>query len=307
MTVRQFTLKNGIGNTISLNDLDYFGYEPEGLGISFSNEFYGANANFLLQSSGIEMNQFSINILFGAISGNPYTKYRELISFLNYQPLYLIYNIPQVGIYEREVMLSELPKSEIGEYSVIAETLTLECLTPWYQWETYENKLSQKLNGEGKIYYTDYNEPYSSTYQSGSYIYPYIYAPNMDVNKNYVNINNDSLYLGSADYSPIEVTINSGENTIENPSWELLVDGEVVQNDRYFIAMEKNTTLIVSSEPQNQRAVYIGVDGKTVNIYSSQDMGKTNFVTAPIGFSTLRFDGIDQGFTVRVRKEYVVL
>lgn len=300
--VRQFTLKNALGSTISLNDLDSFGYSPEGLGISFENSYYGANANFLEDTTALSQSQFNINVLFGGESGNPYVKYNDFIRFLNYQPLYLIYGIPGIGTYERQCRLSEIPKTELNEYNVIDEVLTLDFITPWYQWITLNREDLQPQNGEGKIYVNN-----TENINTGYYVYPYIYSSDTTAKKDYFNLNNDSMYMGLAESSPLEVIIESLENQIENPSWRIVQDSVEVQNDKYFITMPKHSKLIVSSEPQNQRAVLITEDGSISNIYQFQDMTKTNFVTAPLGQSTFHFEGITEGISLRMRKEWVVI
>lgn len=300
--VRQFTLKNSLNEQISLNDLDFFGYEPEGLGISFENTYYGANANFLEDTTALNQSQFSINVLFGAETLNPYQKYNDFIRFLNYQPLYLMYGVPGIGTYERQCRLSEIPKTEINEYNVINETLTLDCVTPWYQWITMNRDDLQPQNGEGKIYVNN-----TANINTGYYVYPYIYSSDRTEKKDYFNLNNDSMYMGTADSSPLEIIISSGNRTIENPEWRIVQNSIEVQNDKYFITMPTNSTLIVSSEPQNQRAILRTSDGSETNVYQMQDMTKTNFVTAPLGQSTLHFEGLTEGISLRMRKEWVIV
>ena len=46
--IRQFKIYNARGDMIDLtNNGDFLAFNPQGLGVSFSNGFYGANANFL--------------------------------------------------------------------------------------------------------------------------------------------------------------------------------------------------------------------------------------------------------------------
>lgn len=286
---RGFKLINNIGEEIDLNSESFFAYNPENLGIHFENTYYGANANFKIDSTAINQQQLTIELLFNGKF--PYLQYNEFIHFLNYQPLTLYYSVPNVATYHRECIFSALTKSELTDLSVLQESITLDFTTPWYQWVEYTKSHKVESIKDAKIY---------------DYIYGYNYWYDGSDMTDYISLNNDSIYLGSSFASPLEIEITAKER-IENPHWSILVDGEVVQTDRYFIDLEEGEKIVVSSVPQNQKAVKILTNDEEMNIYQYQDMTKTNFVTAPVGLSTIDFDGLTDGIKVKLRKEWLMV
>lgn len=149
--IRTFKLTNSLGEKLSLNNLDLFAYNPEGLGVSFQNEYIGVNANFIPSLSTINMNTLSLRILFGAISEERYQQFYKFTNFLNYQPLALEYET-DAGQFQRLCKLNELTKTEINEWNVIDESMVLEFITPWFKHvENTRNEYDDQQN-DGKIY-----------------------------------------------------------------------------------------------------------------------------------------------------------
>lgn len=315
--IRMFSLENSIGQKVSLNDLDLFGYNPDGLGISFSNDYYGANGNFLTSNVGFQQGQFSLRVLFGAMSNANYQKFFEFTQFLSHQPLTLNYSIEGGGTYQRNCVINSLSKTEINEWNVIDEEFVADFITPWFQWVSASNNFYTDQEGDGKIYVNE-----NLTDDSGFYVYApysldgtqvengqigYVYEENNAESAGFFVLNNDSSYFGVSGASPLEITIDGGENGIENPAWDLYVGSTLVQNDRYLLTIPPYYKLVVSSEPQNQRCVLISPTGIESNIYQAQDMAKTNFVTAPVGRSTLVLSDVEMRASYRLRKEWMVI
>ncbi|MBL1223738.1 phage distal tail protein domain-containing protein [Enterococcus sp. BWR-S5] len=300
--VRKFSITNAKGETVSLNnDEDLFAYSPEGLGVSFSNEYYGANGNFLVSSVALNQPVFSIRVLFSPEKNRYYQKYHEFIQFLNYQPLTLNYSIVEKGTFKRDCRLNTLTKTEINEWNIIDEAIELDFLTPWYQWiEGIHTEYSDQL-GDGKIYINN-----DMANNEGFHIYDYVYEEQNEESRGLFKVVNDSIYMGVSEGSPLEITIYGGETGVSNPSWELYSGSELIQNDRYFIDIPPGYEFVVSSVPQNQFVRLIAPNGTVSNVYQSQDMTKTNFVTIPIGTYTLK---LDTGAVTkyRLRKEMVVV
>lgn len=286
---RGFKLVNNIGEEIDLNSTEFFAYNPSGLGVNFENSYYGVNANFSIDSTAINQSQLEIELLFNGTS--PYQQYNKFIKFLNYQPLTLYYSVPGVATYHRQCIFSELTKTELTELQVLQESITLDFITPWFQWVEYTKSHKVEITKDAKTY---------------DYVYGYNYHYDASEITDYIALNNDSIYLSSSFSSPLEIEITAKEK-IENPHWNILVDGQIVQTDRYFVDLEEGEKILVSSVPQNQKAVKILTNDEEVNIYQNQDMTKTNFVTAPIGLSTIDFDGLTDGIKVRLRKEWLVV
>lgn len=133
--IRSLKLVNKNGSEKYLNDLNLFAINPEGLGISFSNEYINFGTVFDDIATVLNQNQISFTILFGAINNDPYIEFMRLTEFLNFPPLELIYTT-NAGEYRRIVKLSELTKTEIKEDGM-QSNMILETITPWYYY--FEN------------------------------------------------------------------------------------------------------------------------------------------------------------------------
>lgn len=151
MMVRQFRLINAKGDALNFNDMDTFAATPTGLGISFSNEYYQLGTNFIPAGQVLNQGKFQVQLIIGAESGDPYRVFQRIITFLNEAPYQLAYDI-DTGSYLRDCELAELTKSEIGEWQVFSEPLTLEFTTPWYKNITSSKREYVDQLGDGKIY-----------------------------------------------------------------------------------------------------------------------------------------------------------
>jgi hypothetical protein len=140
------------------------------------------------------------------------------------------------------------------------------------------------------------------------YVYSYVYEEDgYDFRKGYYPIVNDSNYFGASLGSPMEITIEATGDPVENPSWELWKGSQVIQNDKYLLTIPSGYKLIVSSFPEDQYVRLIAPDGTITNAYQNQDLTKTNFITIPIGPTTLIFDVGDGKITWRMRKERLLV
>lgn len=172
---RGFKIYNSNGDMIDLlNNLDFFSINPEGLGVSFDNEYHESNSNFLLDSSKVSMGQFKIDILFGAVTGESYERYDDLLKLLNAPPYRLVYET-SVGVWNRTCKLNELSKTEIKELNIMVESITLDMMTPWYVDVEESYVPTPEQDGDGKIYKEDidsgdpaiFNTPPLSGYSAG--------------------------------------------------------------------------------------------------------------------------------------------
>jgi hypothetical protein len=134
------------------------------------------------------------------------------------------------------------------------------------------------------------------------YFYEYVYEGTASpANPSYFSIFNNSQYMGAAEGSPIEITIEAIEEPIVNPGWELFRGSEIIQSDRYLLTIPLGYKLVVSSFPDNQYARLVAPDLTFSNVYQQQDLTKTNFITIPTGASTLvfRISGAKISWTMR--------
>lgn len=161
MAVRKFKIINANNEVLDLMDKDSFGYNPEGLGVSFDNSYYSAGPDFLENELKYSMGNVSYYIALGYVSKDPYPAYSKMVSILSKAPLTLQYDVPNVGLFYRDVRIKSIDKSEIDKESgLLISKLELDCLTPWYAWEQFGNMDPVPwVEGLGKLYAGYYNAP----------------------------------------------------------------------------------------------------------------------------------------------------
>nr|WP_256957980.1 MULTISPECIES: phage distal tail protein domain-containing protein [unclassified Streptococcus] len=301
--MRILKLINSKGEIMDLMDRAHFGYRPDGLGIAFSNTYEDNNANFIPIERKLNQGKLKLQMLFGLQTTDSYERFLEFAQFLNYQPLTLSYTAKGLDTYYRDCQISELTKSEIGEFDVLAEGFTLDFLTPWYRWEEGRKIKNEPLAGTGKIYQnTDLAN------NEGYYTYDFIYQNNVDKESQFFILENDSLYFAQDSHSPLEITIEAIEGKIENPSWQIQRENKILQNDRYLVTIPRGGKLVVSSDPHKPQTILYAPDGTEINVYQDQDVTTSNFVKAPIGRSILLFHNVmNADVSYRIRKEWVLI
>lgn len=136
-----------------------------------------------------------------------------------------------------------------------------------------------------------------------SYIYDYVYEGWGQGNNGVFILKNHSRYLGKSIGSPLEVTIYG---PAKDPYWNIVKGSEVLQSDGFNIEIPEGYKLVVSSVPQDQKAVLVDRDGVESSVYQQQKLELSNFVTAPIGESVLIFYNCDS-VAYRMREERVIV
>ena len=134
-----------------LADLDIFGVNPEGLGVSFDHTSHLSNSNYLLEKSELNQNEFKLSVALGYLSHDPYNAYYRLVQFLDKAPYILEYETT-AGTWQREVRLKELSKTEIVSGDIMLEDFTLACFSPWYRNIESKYDPTEDIPGDGKIY-----------------------------------------------------------------------------------------------------------------------------------------------------------
>lgn len=153
--IRQFKIYNARGDMIDLtNNGDFLAFNPQGLGVSFSNGFYGANANFLQNGLSLGQKQLELMMMFGHKSHDGYQRYFEFVKFLNHTPYLLEYET-SAGIFHRECVLNELTKTELKEEGTLQESFILDFTTPYFKTVSNKTVIVPPIEGKaGKIYET---------------------------------------------------------------------------------------------------------------------------------------------------------
>ena len=144
---------------------------------------------------------------------------------------------------------------------------------------------------------------YSGKPSNNYYVYPFVCESDYNGKSGVFQIENNSVYIGSAKGSPVEITVHG---PCTNPYWEILDGSKVLQSDGYNIDVPDGYKLVVSSVVQKQRVKLIAPDGTTSDVYQQQDLSKSNFVTIPEGHVTLAFHNIGEVSFV-YREEYITV
>lgn len=144
---------------------------------------------------------------------------------------------------------------------------------------------------------------YSGKPSNNYYAYPYIYESDYNGKSGVFQIENNSVYIGSAKGSPVEITVHG---PCTNPYWEILDGSKVLQSDGYNIDVPDGYKLVVSSIVQNQRVKLIAPDGTISDVYQQQDLSRSNFVTIPEGHVTLAFHNVGD-VSFNYREEYITV
>ena len=144
---------------------------------------------------------------------------------------------------------------------------------------------------------------YSGKPSNNYYVYPYVYESDYNGKSGVFQIENNSVYIGSAKGSPVEITVHG---PCTNPYWEILDGSKVLQSDGYNIDVLDGYKLVVSSVVQKQRVKLIAPDGTISDVYQQQDLSKSNFVTIPEGHVTLAFHNVGD-VSFNYREEYITV
>ena len=144
---------------------------------------------------------------------------------------------------------------------------------------------------------------YSGKPSNNYYAYPYIYESDYNGKSGVFQIENNSVYIGSAKGSPVEITVHG---PCTNPYWEILDGSKVLQSDGYNIDVPEGYRLVVSSVVQKQRVKLIAPDDTISDVYQQQDLSKSNFVTIPEGHVTLAFHNVGD-VSFNYREEYITV
>lgn len=179
-------------------------------------------------------------------------------------------------------------------------------LTAGHKWEE-GSTATPYMPSSSEVTTADYPSYVPGFYEgkqvSDSYVYLYVYESEYNGESGVFQIENNSVYIGSAKGSPVEITVHG---PCTNPYWEILDGSKVLQSDGYNIDVPEGYRLVVSSVVQKQRVKLIAPDGTISDVYQQQDLSKSNFVTIPEGHVTLAFHNVgDVSFVYR--EEYITV
>ena len=134
--MRQFSLKNSIGEVYQLNSLDYFLHDPAGLGFKRNTKYQKIGTNYEILQDGFEQQPISAQIMFKTSKNlSAYRQYSSFKEFLQLIPLTLIYRIPG-GEFLLDCVPESVEKTEINSALGMDVGISLMPLTMWYRVES---------------------------------------------------------------------------------------------------------------------------------------------------------------------------
>ena len=290
---RKLYLKNSEGQTLYIGERSNLITGYTGFGLEYKNTYNSSEGYHILETSELKQGKATMSILLGSESSEKgYPSYHEFSKFILHQPFTLIYSADDIEEYMRDCRLSKITKSSKIKGGLLDEDLELEFTSPWYKYSYLKTTEYTDQVGDGKFYANQ-----TSDNNVGYYLYDYVYDDFIDRDKQcfYFSSTIDSNF-------PVEISIEAVKGNIIDPSWDVYVDGRIVQSDGYEVTILQGSTLFVSSEPLNKQAKILGE--VETNIYQTQMMTKTNFVNLPGRGCMLFFNNVGSNrISCRIKEE----
>lgn len=254
--VREFKLVDEKGQEYSLMDIQNYCLltDPDGLGYSYISEFEQIGNTFMEKFRQIEQGKIT-----GIANFINYDNYKKLIDFIQKaQKLKVVYKIPyESGTkeYYKDVQIQNLTKTQKNTNGVISETLTLDCLSLWYEERTVTYTIEPLTNEirwdfRWDSSFTDYNS------RSLQYI-----------NDGHVE-------------APIKVEI-SGH--VINPKLELYIEGQLYQTVTFNVEINAYEKLLYGTKENEFYILKQHTDGTTESLFNLDviDFENDNVIRIP--------------------------
>lgn len=133
--MRKFYLEDQKGERIPLNnEHGIFLYNPNGLGIDYSNSYGESGSGFFLRlKDGVSQNEIGFTLVFPQGADSPYERYRALIDWIYAaEELFFIYCPYGVNEYYKRVEIQTIEKTELDKYGSLESSVSILPMTPWY-------------------------------------------------------------------------------------------------------------------------------------------------------------------------------
>ena len=131
--MREFSLRNNIGEEYRLNSLDNFFHSPEGLGFQRDAVYQKIGVRYEMIRDGFRQQPISGEIMFKTdAQASAYNRYLKFKNFLQEIPLVLVYRIPG-GEFAMDVIPNMVEKSEINSSLGMNVGIEFMPLSPWYK------------------------------------------------------------------------------------------------------------------------------------------------------------------------------
>ena len=222
--VREFKLVNEKGQEYSL--MDIYNHclltDPSGLGYSYTTEYEQLGNTFVTNLRKFEQGQIS-----GTANFLSYDNYKNLVDFIEAsESLRFSYKIPfQNGKkeYFKDIQIQSITKTQKQINGIISETVTFDCLSLWYEENTFIHTIQPKVNEIRWDFKWD------------SKFIDYSTRSIQFINNGHVE-------------SPILVEI---DGHVLNPKIELYVEGELYQELPFTVEIEEYEKLLYGTQEGN--------------------------------------------------------
>ena len=239
--VREFKLINEKGQEYSLMDLKNYCFlsEPTGLGYSYTTEYEQLGYTFITN-----LRKFEQGTISGTANFSSYDNYKKLVDFIEAsENLRFVYKIPyQSGTkeYFKDVQIQNISKTQKQTNGIIAETVTFDCLSLWYEENTFIHDMRQQ---EGSIAWDFKWDSKFTDFTTRSLQY----------------INN-----GHVD-APILVEI---DGPVLNPKIQLYVEGELYQELPFTVDIKEYEKLLYGTKEGEFYLNKQNTDGSLENLFN---------------------------------------
>ena len=254
--VREFKLVNEKGQEYSL--MDIYNHclltDPSGLGYSYSTEYEQLGNTFVTNLRKFEQGQIS-----GTANFLSYDNYKNLVDFIEAsESLRFSYKIPfQNGQkeYFKDVQIQSITKTQKQTNGIISETVTFDCLSLWYEENTFIHTIQPNTN---EIRWDFRWDSKFVDYDTRSIQY---------INNGHVE-------------SPILVEI---DGHVLNPKIELYVEGELYQEVPFTVEIEEYEKLLYGTRENDFYLNRQKTDGTLESLFNLDviDFENDNVVRLP--------------------------
>lgn len=252
--IREFRLKNAIGNEWDLNDRSSFLQDPDGLGFEYDVEYQQIGNIFIKLTDNMKQKEASGQIVF-----KTYNRYHYFCLFIQHKPIVLQYTT-QAGTFNMDVSIDRLDKSELDTGGLYCDVRIIG-LSTFYKVIRAENDGSIVA---GKIYPYSYNYRYSD-YSQGA-----------------VQFESDSVLD-----SGVKITI-LGPCT--NPSWTHYINGKISSSGKVNCKIKDGNRLVVdNTKIPYEIAEYDSTGTYVQNLYQESDFSTERFINLGFGSNKIAF------------------
>ena len=253
--IRELWLEDNNGNKYSFNDqTTCFATELQNLGVETELTYFEYTNSYVTATTKMTMMKPTMNLHF--IKG--YQGYSDFLSFISKADELKLY-YKNVDTKYCLVDIEKLAKTEL------ATNISLTC-------QIVFNRKSLWM----KEYAVSINIEQLGDYKTYDYTYDYRYIEVVDSE---IFVENRGSIA-----APVNFTI---KGNLENPSVQILVNGEVVSECRLNITYDE-ATLTVNSEEGKEEMKVVTSEGEEINVYQDQDFTKDGFLFVPVGNSKVR-------------------